>query len=377
MTGRRWIASVLLIAVVVGVGGVLAFWKISAIHASVAASSNQPEPTEAVMTAVAAPHEYRRTTTSIGTVIALRSIALRNEVPGTVREANLTPGQIVDAGKVLVQLDVAVEQAELKALESTAALSETLLNRALRLRQSQSAAQEELDRARAERDVALAQIARIKAVIERKTIRAPFKARVGMADLHTGQYLKEGDDLTTLQGVDEDVHVDFMVNQHVSAGLRVGDAVEIASASVGAAPIPAKVVAVDARVDPTTRNASVRARVSKAPPTLSPGASVRVRIPVGAPRQVVSVPASAVRKGVGGDHVFVITPDQDGKKRAQMRQVVAGALVGDDLLIYSGLKAGERVAAAGSFKLREGVLVSDAADSPAKGSHDASKTTGR
>ena len=80
-----------------------------------------------------------------------------------------------------------------------------------------------MDRARAERDVALAQIARTKAIIARKTIRAPFRARVGIADVHPGQYLNEGTQLTTLQGVDDAAHVDFTVAQQVAAGLREGE----------------------------------------------------------------------------------------------------------------------------------------------------------
>ena len=204
---------------------------------------------ESVTVAVASEREHRDTTTSIGTVLALRSVTLRNELPGTVREVKLTPGQIVEAGTVLVALDVSVEEAELKAQEAQAALAETVLRRTQRLDRSRVTAEMELDRARAERDVALAQVARTKAIMARKTIRAPFRARVGMADLHPGQYLNEGTQLTTLQGVDDAVHVDFTVAQRVAAGLREGDSVDVFTSS-DSSPIAARIVALDARVDP-------------------------------------------------------------------------------------------------------------------------------
>src|SRR5207247_7453843 len=79
------------------------------------------------------------------------------------------------------------------------------------LRQAQATSQEEVDQARAARDVALAQLARTRAVIAKKTIRAPFRARVGISDVHPGQYLNEGTELTTLQGVDAAANVDFAV----------------------------------------------------------------------------------------------------------------------------------------------------------------------
>jgi membrane fusion protein, multidrug efflux system len=357
---RRRIGSSLLLVTVVATGGGLAAWKHASIEEADAASANQPEPMESVTAAVATEREHRQTTTSIGTVLALRSISLRNELPGTVHHIMLTPGKIVDPGTVLVALDVSVEEAELKAQQAQAALAETVLGRARRLIENRAASEEELDRARAERDVALAQIARTKAIIAKKTIRAPFRARVGMSDVHPGQYLEEGTLLTTLQGVDEVAHVDFTVAQQVAAVLREGDGVELFATS-DSPPIAAKVVAIDARVDPTTRNAMVRARIEDANAP-RPGAAVRVRVAVGPPRMAVAVPASALRKGPGGDHVFVLASDKDGKTRAYVRQVESGTMLGDEILIHAGLSAGERVAASGSFKLRDAMLVAIASD---------------
>ena len=227
----HWVGSVVLPLMVVVMGVGLAAWKYDAIQEGQAASANQPEPMESVTVAVAKEIEHRQTTTSIGTVLALRSITLRNELAGTVREVSLTPGQIVEAGTLLVALDVSVEEAELKAQEAQAALAKTVLDRRQNLNHEMATTQEEVDRARADRDVALAQIARTKAIIARKTIRAPFRARVGIADVHPGQYLNEGTQLTTLQGVDDAAHVDFTVAQQVAAGLREGDSVEVSAAA--------------------------------------------------------------------------------------------------------------------------------------------------
>jgi membrane fusion protein (multidrug efflux system) len=224
-----------------------------------------------------------------------------------------------------------------------------------------------MDRAKAELAVAEAQVERTQAIIERKTIRAPFRAMVGIADVHPGQYLDDGTELTSLQGVADAAHVDFAVAQDVAAGLERGDRVSV-FAGADPAPIAARIVAVDARVDPTTRNATVRARVERGA-ALAPGASVRVEVPIGVAGTAVAVPVSALRKGPGGDHVFVLATDSTGQIRAHARPVRSGAALGNDVLILSGLAAGERVAASGSFKLREGVLVAISGPQPAAGSH--------
>lgn len=356
MNRNNWIRSALLLTLVILIGIGLASWKYESLQSEQAASANQPEPMEWVTVAVARAVDHRQTTTSIGTVLALRSITLKNELAGTVREVRLIPGQIVEPETLLVALDVSVEEAELKAQEAQAALAKTILNRRRSLSQELATTQEEVDRARADLDVTRAQIARTKAIIAKKTIRAPFRARVGIADVHPGQYLEEGTLLTTLQGVAEAVHVDFTVAQQLAAGLVVGETVEVLAA--GDSPVVmARIVALDARVDPTTRNATIRARIEGTSNLLAPGASVRVRVPVGPQRAVVAIPVSALRKGPGGDQVFVIVPDKDGRNRVHTRQVESGAMFGDEIVIHTGLAAGEQIAAVGSFKLRDGVLV--------------------
>jgi membrane fusion protein (multidrug efflux system) len=363
-------ASVILIVGVLTIGVALAAWKHVSIEEANTAAASQPEPAESVAVAIAREREHSRTATSIGTVIALRSITVRNEMAGTVRHTRLTPGQIVEAGTVLVALDVSVEEAELQALVAQRDLAETQLARMQRMVERHAAAEMELDSARAHRDVAQAQIARARAIIGRKTIRAPFRARIGISDVHAGQYLNEGTLLTTLQGVDDSAYVDFSVAQHVAAALRNGVTVSVLS-SAGAQPINAAVVAIDSRVDPSTRNATVRARIEDKGHIPSPGASVRVQVPMGASRMAVVIPASALRKGPDGDHVFVLATDDDGNTRAHLRPVRVDALAGDEVVIESGLEAGERVAASGSFKLREAALVALASNAAAGGARAA------
>ena len=349
---RAWIAPALLLGGVAAAGVLLYLYK-QRVHARAqTAAASMPAPQWSVVAANATPREHRRTTTAVGTVVALQSITLHNELPGTVREAKLEPGQIVAPGDVLVALDTSVEEAELRAQQAQAALAGTVLDRMQRALDQSAASAVDVDRARAERDVALAQVERLEAIIARKTIRAPFRARVGMADVHPGQYLREGTQLTTLQGVDDDAHVEFMVTQVVAAGLRPGDTVDVLAPGA-TQPRSAEILAIDARVDPTTRNAKVRARLSGAP---SPGASVRVQVPVGPKQTVLTVPVSALRKGPSGDHVFAIV-ERDGATSASMRAVRSGTMLGDDIVILDGLAPGDRVAASGSFKLYEGALV--------------------
>lgn len=357
MKSRQWIGSVSLVGAIAVVALLLTVWKQSSIAEADAAAANQPEPAESIVTAVAREHEHVRTTTSIGTVVALRSITVRNELPGTVRSVALEPGKVVEAGTVLVALDVSVEEADLQALQAQAALARTQFARMQRMSEHRAASEMEVDSARAEQEVVEAQVARIRAVINRKIIRAPFRARIGISDVHPGQYLNEGTLLTTLQGVDDSAYVDFTVAQQIASSLTPGSTVNVVASTEASAPIKAEILAIDARVDPSTRNATVRARLANVKHAPTPGASVRVQVPVGIPQLATAIPASAVRKGPSGDHVFVVVADEKGQTRARLRQVTVDAMAGDDVVITKGLEPGEQVAASGSFKLREAALV--------------------
>jgi membrane fusion protein (multidrug efflux system) len=353
---RPLVRSLALLATVVLVGSGLAVWKYGEAQGA-AAGAGQLEPVEVVTEAEVVAREHQGSATSIGTVLATRSIMLRNEIAGTVRSVDLVPGQVVEAGTILVALDVSVEEAEMRAFEARAELAEATLARLQRLAERRAVSAIDLDNGRAERNIAVAEVERLRAVIARKTIRAPFRARIGISDIHPGQFLEVGTLLTTLQGVEDAVNVDFAVAQSVAAGLRPGQRVEVVTAE-GTRAVEARIVAVDARVDPATRNATVRARIGDAGELLAPGGSVRVRVPVGESHDVVVVPVSALRKGPAGDHVFVLETAEEGRTRARLRPVQAGPVLGDEVVVLSGLTAGERVAASGSFKLRDAALVS-------------------
>lgn len=372
MKPSRWISAIVLILAVGGTAVALGMWKTNSWKKAAAEAAQMPEPMEVVKATLAKDGTFTRYTTVTGTVRALQSIVLQNELDGTVAETKLTPGSIVEAGEVLVALDISVEQAELKAQEAQAELARVTLERIEPLSKGQAVAATELDRARAERDMALAQVARIQATMDRKTLRAPFRARVGMTDIHKGQYVEAGTELTTLQGVDEAVHVDFQVPQEVATTVKPGVTVEILS-SPSVPPVAAKVIALDSRADLDTRNVAVRARVESAGENaLAPGSAVRVRVPAGPPTPVVSIPVTSLRRGADGDFVFILIKDDQGKERASLRPVKVAALQGEEVLLIDGLKSGERLATAGSFKLREGVLVGEAPEggaAPAPAGH--------
>src|SRR5205814_4979088 len=91
MKNRGWTGSAVLLGTLALTAGSLVAWKHASVRKADAAAARQPEPIESVTLAVAKERQYRPTTTSVGTILALNSITLRNELAGTVRQVSLVP----------------------------------------------------------------------------------------------------------------------------------------------------------------------------------------------------------------------------------------------------------------------------------------------
>jgi membrane fusion protein (multidrug efflux system) len=356
-----WGSLSLFLAVSV-VASAIAYRKYQLILQSALASASMPEASETVTTALVATETFRRTATAIGTVLAPQSITLRNEVAGTVVSEVLTPGAIVEAGQILVQLDTSIEQAQLDFANAQLDVASSAFKRTERAALSNAAAELEVEQARALRNQALAEVARWEAVIARKTLKAPFRAKLGLSDTHVGQYLSEGTTITTLQGIEDHVFVDFAVAQHVAESLDVGSMVEL---QIEGESHQAPVVALDSRADRGTRNTNVRARLDQPPPAARPGDSVVVRAAFGPEQTVVTVPQPALRRAPQGAFVYVVTLDERQQPRAHVRGVQTGGSIGTGAAILQGLVAGEQIVVDGSFKVREGSLLNIAQPNPA------------
>jgi len=348
-----WLAMVVAIA---GISGGLGYYKHNEIKAAQAAAEGSPEPIEAVSVARARQGAYSASTRAIGTVVALRQLEIRNELAGTIAEMGFASGDIVDAGQLLVQLDVRQERASLTAVEAEARLAKLTLERREGLRESPAFSPQELDKSRAEFAAASARAASLEVAIEKKRIAAPFRARIGITDLQPGAYLEAGTLIGRLQGVDQDAYVDFSLPQDSAGAIHKGTLVMLAGPGIPGGTAEAKIVAEDDSVDGSSRSVKFRSVASGLGDKLRPGTFVDVVAVTSQPREMVMVPLTAVRRSPNGQHVFVIT-EEDGKMRARQRAVQTGPVQDDEIAIEKGLTAGELIATSGSFKLRDGLLV--------------------
>jgi len=349
----------LMLGVVVVLLSGLGFMKFKQVQTAVQASAFQPPP-EAVTSVVAKREQWPSTTAVIGTMEAVHGVMVSADLPGTVVKINFESGKAVREGDILVELDTSQERAQVASLEAQRDLAKVNYGRMEQLVKQGVISRMDYDQATAQQRQTEANVGEIRAIIQRKTIRAPFSGILGLRKVNLGQYLAAGGAVVELQSLNP-IYVDFGLPQQALTTVHVGRDLRVTSEDLVGKVFKGRVNALDAVVDQTTRNVQVQATLSNPEGKLRPGMFVQVEVASGSDRPVISLPASAINYAPYGDSVFVITDlkDPKGKTYRGVRQqfVKLEGSRGDQVAVVSGINAGDEVVTSGVFKLRNGAAV--------------------
>lgn len=351
------------IGVAVGAGALLVFglWKIKEwqINAMIAQYANWSIPPSAVSSQVVQEEDWADTINAVGSIAAVQGVMVSTDQAGIVEKINFESGQSVKKGDILVQLDVSQELAQLRSATAQVQLSKTNLTRQDNLLKNRVSAQADFDSAQAQFDQADARVQEVKALIEKKTIRAPFDGVIGIRLVNLGQYLESGAQVAPLQSLDP-IYVNFWVPQQHMGRIAPGQEVVVTAEGFDK-PFTGKVNAVDTLVNEATRNVQVQATIPNPESKLRPGMFVNATVPLAQKTKYVVLPATAVQFAPYGDSVFIVEKMKDDKQKEYLgvrQQVVKiGESRGDRVGILEGVKPGEEVVTTGVFKLNQGAPV--------------------
>ena len=290
---------------------------------------------------------------AVGTLRAVQGVELTSETSGTIVAVRFDSGDQVEATQTLVILKDDVEQASRQNQLARLALTELLFERDRELIRERAIPQSQLDRSLADMEQARAQLAETEARIANKRIKAPFAGITGVRQINLGDYVSPGTVIATLQDL-KALEIDFTVPARYAAQLQPGLSIEVQVDGFPNRPFTARLVAIDPRVDPGTRNLLLRARLPEVRGPL-PGMFASVRINLQSNRQLVIIPETAMTYALQGNTVFVVEDTEDGQKTAIPRVVKSGEVRSGQVAILSNLQAGEQVVSVGQNKLYRGV----------------------
>jgi membrane fusion protein, multidrug efflux system len=353
---KRMLFMLVLVGVVLG--GLFGFKAFvgGKIKEAMASMADLPQTVSA---AKAASSDWQPRIAAVGSLRAVRGADLSLEVAGMVEEITFQSGDEVQAGQVLLRLRDEDDVAKLQSLEATAQLARITYDRDVKQLKAQAISQAIVDNDEANLRNAKAQVAQQKAMVDKKTLRAPFAGRLGLRQVDLGQYLSAGTVIATLQSLDP-IFVDFLLPQQSVAQLSVGQTVRVKVDAFPGREFAGKITAINPKVETASRNIQVRATLPNRDQKLLPGMFATVELETGAPQRLVTLPQTAVSYNPYGSLVYIVddkAKDAGGKPHPVARQVfvTTGATRGDQVAILKGVSEGDTVVTSGQVKLRNGV----------------------
>lgn len=368
MLRRTLIIGSAVVAIVVLCGGLIGFnlFRSKAI-ADFFASQTMPAATVSAMEV--RPVTWTPQIAAIGTLNALQGVDLAVEVGGVVQKIGFKANDMVAAGQLLIQLDDAVERADLAAGQAALERDRAGFERARTLSRRGVSSEANLESAETALAASQSALARTQATIELKSIKSPFAGTIGIPRVEPGGYVQPGTVVATLQQL-QTMRVDFTVPEQEVGNLKLGQ-----KASFGLReddfPFEGRITGIDPKIDPQTRLVSVRAELENPAGALLPGQFVRVRVDLPPVPNVIALPQTSVVTSLYGDYVYIVDPAPAKEAKpgepapaapapaagsppqlvARQAFVQIGRRQGTEIEVLSGVEPGQTVVTSGQNKL--------------------------
>ena len=313
---------------------------------------------------------------AVGSLKARQGVMVRPEVSGRIARLGFVDGQPVRQGQVLVQLDDALQRAQLEQARAQASIARTNLQRSRELLAQNFVSQSAVDQNAAALQVAEAQVALAEAQLARMRVLAPFNGTAGLRVVDVGDYVKDGADIVKVEDLSS-LEVEFALPERYVARTRTGLPVDVTLDAIAGRSFRGQVVAVNSQVDANGRALMVRARVQNPDAVLRPGMFARPRVVFATREGAVAVPEEALVPQGSRQYLFKVEDGPDGRPMARRLEARIGLRVPGKVEILEGLRPGDVVVTAGQARLTRGdvmpVRVIDLAQQAAGGASGGAK----
>jgi multidrug efflux system membrane fusion protein len=325
----------------------------------------------AVTAATAEKRELPVVIKASGRAEARASVTVKSRLDGQVAAILFTEGGSVHKGQVLMRMDAAPAQAQLRQSTALLARDHAQLEKlqADRARNTElfqkgfisksGLGQTEADFRSAEATLKAdqASIDSAQLQLDFTNVLAPIDGVTGLALLSVGGAAKANDTPLVVINQVTPIRVAFALPEgdleRVKSSMG-NEPVEVTATIPGtSAPLTGRLEFLDNAVDVGSGTIMAHALLANAAHELTPGQYVDLRLTLGHRPAAVAIPAAALENSVDGAFVFVVRADSTVEVRSVRADFVSDGFVA----IGSGLAVGERVVIEGQSRLRDGTLV--------------------
>lgn len=334
--------------IIVGIGALI-FYRISDNKKSEEKNSKGPGGKSALKVSgiVLKPQVFLDNLALSGSIEANEQVDIRSEISGIVESINFQEGTMVSKGQVLFKVNDIELRAQLANVKTSQGLASENERRAKLLLQKEAISQEEYDIASADFKSSKAQTQLIQAQIGKTTVRAPFSGKIGLRAISNGTYVTPTTPIAKLVNTSQ-LKITFSIPEKYASQMKVGNALSFTTAG-SAEKFSAKIYAIEPEIEIATRTLKVRAIAQNPEGKLYPGTFANVALPLDHIKDALLVPTEALIPIQNGKKVFV---SDNGKAKEIVVQT--GSRTEKEILVLTGLKAGDTVLTSGVMTLKNG-----------------------
>lgn len=294
---------------------------------------------------IANPITIENKISASGTVMANEEVELRPETSGKLISVLFREGTSVKKGELLIKINDADLQAQLKKLNLQYKLAKEKETRLKALLDIKGLSQEEYDIAANELQTLEADMDFTKAQIAKTEIRAPFDGKIGLKSVSEGSFVNNSNVIATIQQTDL-LKIDFSIPEKYASVVTIGDTVLFSVTGINEN-LYARVSAIEPKIDAQTRNINIRAAYTNMNGRVFPGAFAKVGLIASKKQSSFMIPSEAVIPEMKGNKIFVC---KNGK--AMPVKVETGIRSESKIEIVTGLNPGDTVITTGIMSLR-------------------------
>lgn len=285
--------------------------------------------------------------TTTGSIIPAKEVSLKTQTSGRVTDLPLKEGERVKKGELLLAINNAELQAQLKQARHQQTLLQKQLERKKQLLAEKGISQESYDKTKTELASTKAEIDKIEAQIAKTKIKAPFSGKLGLKQVSVGAYLSPATEVINLVQ-QSPVKIDFSVPGKYADYIQKGEDIQFTIGEIDT-PLTASIYAIEPTISESTRTLQVRAIYPNEDQAITPGSFADIKLTLANKQKALMVPSIAIIPELQGKQVFVY---KNGQSYPQ--KVETGQRTNDEVQVQEGLSVGDTVITKGVQKLRAG-----------------------
>jgi membrane fusion protein (multidrug efflux system) len=293
------------------------------------------------------PKPFNNDVVATAELLASEQVDLMAPISGQVLEIYFKEGEHINKGEAIIRLDDRNWKAQTIGVKAELDAVQKDYDRKKALLAIEGSSQEEVDRTFSTVETLKSQLQQLQVNIDLANVTAPFSGQLGMRNFSQGAFLKAGEIITTLTGINQ-LKVDFTLAQENQKNIEIGKEILVL---IERDTLKAKIYAINPIIDAKSRTINVRALLlQNADKIIMPGTFAEVLVTTNFVNDALLIPTQAVVPEINEQTVYLYKSGKAVRKTIQM-----GNRTAENVQVLNGIAAGDTVVTSGLLQIKNGM----------------------